>query len=206
MISIVMASTLSDYPNAARFRERKILRAAKSLESQIDNEGQPFTDYELIVVSDGCDKTVKLMKPHADQLIKIPKQKLWSGTPRNTGIEAAKGEIIIYLDNDDAFVPFHLAYIAENWNGDSLLMGDMIPKFNSFTYIHELDFRMFNFRGVAQKLGYCGTSNIAHTKDYKWKEKGDYAHDWQFIKQFKNIKTVRYGGYMVCHVPRTYDI
>jgi len=206
MISVIMASTLADYKNAAKHRDKKILRAINSLYNQIDNDGNTFTDFELVVVSDGCEKTVKLTKPLANTIIRVEKCPIWSGKPRNTGIEYARGDIIVYLDNDDAFAPFHLQHIKNNFGGDSLLFGDMVPMEKSFRFEPFLDYRRFNFRGVTQKLGFCGTSNIAHTPKYRWPEKSDYAHDWVFIKQFKDIKTIERGGYMVCHVPGMYDI
>ena len=199
MISVVMASTLAHYKGAASHRDKKIFRAVHSLSKQT------YTDFELIVVSDGCQKTYDLMSGIADKCVLIDKQPIWSGVPRNTGIDLASGDIIVYLDNDDAFDYWHLEHIAKNFEGDSLLFGDLVPVQKSFMFKPILTTDMFRIRSVSQKLGYCGTSNIAHTKGVYWEERSDYAHDWHFIKQF-DPKVIKYGGYMVCHVPKMYDI
>ena len=199
-ISIIMASTLQPYCNAATQRDKKIVRAYESLLKQA------YKEWELIVVSDGCKDTIELMKDRADKCILIDKQPIWSGVPRNTGIDAAKYDTIVYLDNDDVFDTWHLEHIANNEFNDALLFGDLVPVERSIKYKEKLNTEDFRVRGVQRKRGFCGTSNIAHRKGYYWNDKSDYAHDWHFIKQFKELQQIKYGGYMVCHIPKLYDI
>ena len=112
--SIIIASYLGDYRNAAKDRELKIVRAVNSVLKQ------SYQDFEIIVVADGCERTVEIMEQFTDLRIKtylIDKCKMWSGEPRNTGIENAKGEFILYLDIDDLFGGNHLQDIAAGLNG-----------------------------------------------------------------------------------------
>lgn len=98
--SVIIPSFLGEYRTAAKDRDRKIVRAINSVLTQ------SFEDFEVVVIADGCEKTIEIMKQISDPRIanySIPKSKLWSGEPRNKGIEEAKGEYIVYLDIDDWF-------------------------------------------------------------------------------------------------------
>ena len=99
---------------SARDREKKLHRAIKSF---IDNE---YQQKELIIVSDGCDRTTEIAKSYiysypVENIInlQIPKQKLFSGKVRQAGIETANGRIIAYLDSDDFFGKDHIENLAK---------------------------------------------------------------------------------------------
>jgi glycosyltransferase involved in cell wall biosynthesis len=71
-----------------------------------------YPEYEVIVVDDGStDETPRIARKYEAKLISTPHQGL--SAARNTGLEAATGEIIAYLD-DDAWPDEHwLMYLAE---------------------------------------------------------------------------------------------
>lgn len=79
-------------------------RAIKSVQSQ------SYTDLEIIIVSDGStDETEKIVGTLADldhriRLIAYHPAK-GGNTARNIGIEAANGEYIAFLDDDDEWLP-----------------------------------------------------------------------------------------------------
>ena len=107
--TVVMPSYMGPYRTAAKNRESKILRAVNSVIAQT------YEDWELIVVADGCEKTMQILKDVTDLRVRkylIEKDKIWGGSPRNTGIELAKGEFIVYLDIDDIIGPDHLKNIC----------------------------------------------------------------------------------------------
>ena len=64
---------------------------------------QTFQDYELIVVADNCsDDTAKIALGYTDRLLIT-----WygrDGLTRNDGIDAALGEWILFLDDDDWWI------------------------------------------------------------------------------------------------------
>ena len=64
---------------------------------------QSFRDYELIVVCDACtDNTAQIALGFADNVI-ITDYGM-DGLSRNAGIEAAKGEWVLFMDDDDWFL------------------------------------------------------------------------------------------------------
>lgn len=193
MISVVMASYLGKYNGAAKDRKTKFLRAVNSCLEQ-------KADFELVIVSDGCQDTVDLCPQDPRiQLYKVPKQPTWSAVVRNTGIHYAKGSHIVYLDTDDVFGPDHLSTIEAN-----------LPKvwgmFNDFVWKK----REWVEREASLTKFHCGTSNLVHKRDLYWPEDAnDYEHDWMFVRSlmlFGAPEKLPTPDYRVCHLPRRYDV
>jgi glycosyltransferase involved in cell wall biosynthesis len=183
MISVVMPSYLGDYPNCASNREEKLPRAIESFLAQEIGE--------LIVVADGCNKTAEIASKYPVRLVNIDKQSFFIGTPRNTGIQAAKYDYIAYLDNDDMFGANHLKRIAKNIDADWLYWDDYVNG---------------KIRPVSLEFGHIGTSAIAHKKDLDCKWGDGYGHDWQFIQQLKHYPSKRIiTNYQVMHIPNVMD-
>jgi len=68
---------------------------------------QTFTDWELIVVDDGStDTTAEIVKKYLTdrRITLIPQQNRGVSAARNTGIKAASGKFITFLDADDSFM------------------------------------------------------------------------------------------------------
>ncbi len=198
--SIITASYLGDYRNAAKNREQKIIRAVNSVLHQT------FQDFEMIVVADGCQSTVEIIKQINDPRIRtflINRSKIFSGAPRNKGIEEAEGEYIIYLDIDDIYGTCHLQNISDQLNGwDWVWFNDVRynPKKNEW-YENPCDINVISRHG---------TSNICHRRsmNVRWIAEG-YAHDYYFIQSLKydkNFTKINGGDYYVCHIPGMYDV
>lgn len=70
-----------------------------------------YPDFEVIVVDDGStDATASLAREYGFRLISTPRRGL--GNARNTGLEAATGEIVAYLDADASPDRHWLTYLA----------------------------------------------------------------------------------------------
>ena len=77
---------------------------------------QTYRDFELIVVDDGSeDDTAAVVNGIADERLRFHRSERNRGGnwARNRGIEHARGEILSFLDSDDAFLPHKLSIVAD---------------------------------------------------------------------------------------------
>jgi len=202
--TVVMPSYLGHYKRAASNRPEKLVRAIESVTKQT------FSDWELIVVADGCDQTVNIVKSNfldngEIRLFKIDKQHNFSGTPRNVGIRESVGDYILYLDSDDMFLENHLEIIARNLEDYDWVW------FNNLSYNKNTG-NFDEFHADIKIKGRCGTANICHHRriGVNWSPIGGYAKDdWVMINtlrstsaNFLKIETPQYG---IMHVPTLLD-
>jgi len=207
--SIIMQSYLGHYQNAAKDRETKLIRAIDSVLNQ------SYVNYELIIVSDNCQKTIdivlnhykgtdfehlKLFKPKKEN-----KRQLWNTTCRNIGIEQATGDYCLYLDIDDKL---NYTYLEE--------LNDEIIKTKADWYLADervFAVNRFIIRRSNLKMFCCGTANIIHksTMKARWLKNCKYgSEDWFFIQQLyaecNKWRHLDVAGYYICHIPNKYDI
>lgn len=79
----------------------------KAIESVL---AQTYKDYEIIIVDDGStDNTREILEPYMDHIRYIYRENAGVSVARNSGIKAAKGEWIAFLDSDDRWLPHKLA-------------------------------------------------------------------------------------------------
>ena len=85
-----------------------------SIESVLD---QTLSDFELIVVGDGCrDETEAVVRSFSDERVSwsnLPQNTGSQSFPNNEGIRRACGEWICYIGHDDIWAPDHLTRLAE---------------------------------------------------------------------------------------------
>lgn len=203
-ISVIMASYLGNYPNRAKNPEKKFIRAVNSFKKQT------YQDKELIIVADGCDKTVELYNQYFSednniQCIKIDKQPIYGSEVRNTGLKNATGELICYLDNDDVIGKKHLQILVDSFDNKK-----DFAYFNDYLVLTS-DFKKLKKRNVEPRYGSIGTSSIIHKNFYKnniYKYRptwySSYGHDWLFIismagSSMKFYKLKNVPQYLVCH-------
>src|ERR1051326_7858600 len=85
-------------------REHSISRAVRSV---LD---QTYRDVELIVVDDGStDGTREVVRQFAPHLTLIEHEHAGASAARNRGIAHARGELIAFIDSDDAWLSEKLA-------------------------------------------------------------------------------------------------
>jgi len=72
---------------------------------------QTFTDYEVIVVNDGSPDTEdfeQAIEPYLSRIRYLKQENRGASVARNTGLQAARGEFIAFLDADDLWLPPYL--------------------------------------------------------------------------------------------------
>lgn len=107
-----------------------VYNAAKTLRSSLASiESQSYKDIELLCINDcSSDESLEILNSFsatADFPVKVISHISNKGAAgaRNTGIDAASGEYICYLDADDAFSPGALNTIAENLKDQNDILG-----------------------------------------------------------------------------------
>jgi glycosyltransferase involved in cell wall biosynthesis len=103
-------------------REAELQRAVESVLAQ------DYRPLEIIVVDDASTRPISLrLDPSHEALVRWIRLERNSGgaTARNAGIDAAKGEVVAFLDSDDTWVPGKLtrqiaAYRADGCPGDTV--------------------------------------------------------------------------------------
>ena len=87
--------------------------AAAYLPATLDSVlAQSFCNYEIIVVNDGSPDTPQLeegLQPYFGKIRYLKQENRGPSSARNTGIQAARGKYIAFLDSDDIWLPKHLA-------------------------------------------------------------------------------------------------
>ncbi len=75
---------------------------------------QEFRGFELIVVDDGStDETPQLLREYGSSIRVLRQENRGVSAARNAGIAASRGELIAFLDSDDAWLPGKLARQVE---------------------------------------------------------------------------------------------
>ena len=204
-ISVIMPVNLGYYENAITHSADnpgfRFIQAVRSFYKQT------FRLAELIIISDGCRIAEQLWrKYYSDQQFihfkYIEKQSQFSGMVRNTGIEMAQGEIICYLDHDDAFGVNHLSIINENFDT------------SKYDWVYYNDYLVDTImaekyeRTVIPVQRSIGTSSIAHRRNIDVVWGNEYNHDWHMIEKYllplPYIK-IPTPEYYVCHFRKTDD-
>lgn len=111
----------------AHNRERTIGYCLQSVHAQT------YSDFEIVVVDDGSqDETAKKVLEFNDSRIRLLRHNTSKGAQaaRNTGIRAAHGKWIAFLDSDDEWYPHKLAeqvaaLTSRDWDDDIVVHGGM---------------------------------------------------------------------------------
>ena len=133
---------------------------------------QTFKDYELIVVCDSCeDDTEEIAKEYGaiTYLVNFHQD----GYTRNTGIDHAQGEILMFMDDDDWWsTPAALQLVdAAIEDADVLRFG----------------FHWENFRGYCPPGDYYACWNKAYKRDFVGGVRFSSVQKWSDVDFFNGI-------------------
>lgn len=150
-----------------------ILVAAYNVEETISQTiqsilGQTYDNMEIIVVNDGStDNTEDVLKIFMGDILVINKDNQGLGSARNSGLEKATGDFVMFMDGDDYFtyqnVVEDLVNLAEKDNAD-LVVAD-------FNYV-DLNGKVLSKRKVQSEIEsmYSGAWNKMYSR-ILWNDK-----------------------------------
>ena len=99
---------------------------------------QTYTSIEILVVDDGSpDRTpfiIDRLAAQDNRIIPIHQKNAGVSAARNAGINASKGEYLVFIDGDDYIAPDFIAYMLELVEKTG---GELCISLNSFTKVNE---------------------------------------------------------------------
>jgi len=105
-----------------RYERGALTRCITSVENQTYNHDL----FEHILVDDGNPEPITVTNLFANQVIVRHEEPTERYIAYNDGMKAAKNDWIVFLDDDDEYVPYYLEYLAEAIKKN--------PKFKVFNY------------------------------------------------------------------------
>lgn len=184
-------------------------KGSSALTRAIDSVlNQSYKEFEVIVVDDNAPeseerrKTEDLMRRYAsDKRVKYLKhvQNLNGAVARNTGISAAKGEYIAFLDDDDYYLPERVqksvSYLQDNSDAVGIYVGVDVVNENGTVALQVIPDQDLTIHSLLQKEMVIGTgSNIFVKSDVVKKING---FDESFVRRQDIEFMIR-----VCHEGR----
>ncbi len=106
------------------------------------SQSMPAHDYEIVLVDDGstdgtADRLDRLATQHPDRIRVIHSPPSgWPGRPRNTGIDAARGTYVQFVDNDDTLSPDALQRMCDTADrtGSDVVIGRPASNFRPINH------------------------------------------------------------------------
>ena len=96
---------------------------------------QDFNSYEVILVDDGSTDSSSLICDRYSQtdprFRTLHKVNGGVSSARNSGIDLAKGEYLMFVDSDDALMPDALKHVTEGLDGEDMVLGGYVSYINS---------------------------------------------------------------------------
>ena len=197
-----MPSFLGEYPGCAKNLPKKFRRAVNSVLKQT------YTNIELIVISDGCQETNKILKTEYNQylksglikLVELPRHELFDGSVRQAGIDRAKGVVLINLDVDDEFLPNHCYNIKTAFDPTKYAWA----YFNLYRKLDELK-GVQEILNATPDLDSLCTANVIWRKDLDvtWKgcsgRQDNKSFNAQLLEKYADSKVKIYGCTYIVH-------
>ena len=148
-----------------------------------EHQTYPKDKIEWIIIDDGTDKLVDLVA-HIPQVKYLKyEEKLTLGQKRNIGNDAAKGEIIVYMDDDDYYPPERISHAVDmlRQSPKALCAGSSIMHIH-FKHIN----KMYQFGPYGPNHATAATFAFKREllKQTRFSEVSSVAEEKQFLKDY----------------------
>jgi len=153
---------------------------------------QSWTNYELIVVCDACtDNTAEIARKYTDQVI-ITDFGL-DGMARNAGLDAATGDWVLFMDDDDWFLHeyvFHQLALAVGKHGEDVLQFAFIWKGRGYTGVDRMYVAVWSKCWYRESIGKTRFSDRPYWSDVDFMKammaKEPRIHRWDMPMYYYN--------------------
>ena len=148
-----------------------------------DNQTYPKDKMEWIIIDDGTDKIEDLVKDHPQVKYYSYDKKMPLGKKRNIMHEKSKGDIIVYMDDDDYYPPERVAHSVEmlTVNQDALCAGSS----EIYIYFKHID-KVYQFGPYGPNHATAGTFAFKREllKDTAYEDDAALAEEKAFLKNY----------------------
>jgi glycosyltransferase involved in cell wall biosynthesis len=173
----------------------------------VDNQIYPKDKLEWIIIDDGTDPIEDLIKDH--KLVKYFKynEKMALGKKRNIMHEKSKGDIIVYMDDDDYYPPERISHSVEKLLSDKNVL--CAGSSEIYIYFKHIE-KMYQFGPYGKNHATAGT--FAFKKDLlnitQYDDEACLAEEKKFLRdytipfiQLDPLKTIL----VFSHIHNTFD-
>jgi len=148
-----------------------------------NHQTYPKDRMEWIIIDDGTDKIEELVKDHPNVKYFKYDEKMSLGKKRNLLHEKSKGEILVYMDDDDYYPPQRVSHAVEKLMGDKeALCAGSSEIYIWFKHIN----KMYQFGPYGPKHSTAGTFAFKRKllEDSKYDEEACLAEEKSFLKDY----------------------
>jgi glycosyltransferase involved in cell wall biosynthesis len=147
-----------------------------------DHQDYPKDKMEWIIIDDGTDKIEELVVNHPNVKYFKYDEKITLGKKRNLLHEKSKGDILVYMDDDDYYPPERVSHAVEKLtsNKEALCAGSS----EIYIYFKHIN-QMFKFGPYGEKHATAGT--FAFKRELiknKYDEEACLAEEKSFLKNY----------------------
>lgn len=170
---------------------------------------QSFKDYEVIVVNDGSPDTPELertLAPYMPRMVYIKQENRGVSAARNTGIKAARGSLIAFLDGDDVWLPHYLEVQVKRIQADPsidvlypnvVMFGDSSEDGEEFMTLCPSNGEVTFERLLRQE---CNVSNCSIARKETIVRAGMFDESLRSVEDFDLwLRVIKGGGRIVYH-------
>ena len=148
-----------------------------------DNQTYPKEKMEWIIIDDGTDKIEDLVKDHPNVKYYSYDKKMPLGKKRNIMHEKSKGDIIVYMDDDDYYPPERVSHSVEmlTVNPDALCAGSS----EIYIYFKHIG-KLYQFGPYGPNHATAGTFAFKREllKDTAYEDEAALAEEKAFLKNY----------------------
>lgn len=170
---------------------------------------QTFTDYEIIVINDGSPDTEALeraLAPYMSRIVYLKQENRGVSAARNSGIVAARGPLLAFLDGDDTWLPNYLEVQVARIQADPtidvlypnvMMFGDSSESGEDFMAICPSSGEVTFERLLSQE---CNVSNCSIARRDTIISAGLFDEELRSVEDFDLwLRVIKQGGRIAYH-------